>query len=179
MRMEHQIKRMWHDESGGILVLWVVCLTLVLGIVAMSFDVGRIASTQTELQSFADNVALAAAGELDGNTDAITRATAAAANMIADSQTFGSGSQTLNNTDFTLDFYKSLPGNDQASLAAGITTVAREAVYARVVVTPKTVPFTFGAAFFTLSGNAPSNNQVGAVAVAGFTQYACDITPMM
>jgi Flp pilus assembly protein TadG len=177
--MKHQIKRIWHDESGGILVLWMVCLTLVLGIVAMSFDVGRIASTQTELQSFADNVALAAAGELDGNNDAITRATAAAANMIADSQTFGSGSQALNNTDFTLDFYKSLPGNDQASLTAGITTVARDAIYARVVVTPKTVPFTFGAAFFTLSGNAPSNNQVGAVAVAGFTQYACDITPMM
>jgi len=69
---------------------------------ALSFDMGRVASTQSELQSFADNVALATAGELDGNADSITRAQAAAAAMITDTQTFGTNGQALNIGDVTL-----------------------------------------------------------------------------
>lgn len=68
------------------LVIWGVSFAVLFGIVALSFDLGRIAVTQTELQAYADNVALAAAGELDGKDDAIDRATAAAANLIADRQ---------------------------------------------------------------------------------------------
>ena len=167
------------DNDGAILVFWGISIAVVLGIVAMSFDMGRIASTQSELQTYADNVALAAAGELDGKSDAITRATGAATNLFTDSQVFGSGSQTLSASDFTLDFYASLPGSDQASVAAGLTTNPRNAIYARVVVAPKSVAFTFGAAFYGLTSTTAANNQVRAVAVAGFTQYACDITPMM
>ncbi len=167
------------DNDGAILVFWAISIAVVLGIVAMSFDIGRIASTQSELQTYADNVALAAAGELDGKSDAITRATGAATNLFTDTQAFGSGSQTLSASSFTLNFYATLPGSDQASLAAGLTTNPKTAIYARVVVAPKSVAFTFGAAFFGLTGATPANNQVGAVAVAGFTQYACDITPMM
>ena len=69
------------DDDGAILVFWAVGLAVFLGVVALSFDTGRIFSTQSELQSFADHVALAAAGELDGADDAITRAQAAAANQ--------------------------------------------------------------------------------------------------
>ena len=43
-----------------------VSMAVLFGIVALSFDIGRLGSTQSERQSFADNVALAAAGELDG-----------------------------------------------------------------------------------------------------------------
>lgn len=126
-------------------------------------------------------MALAAAGELDGRNDAITRATNAAANLIADSQAFGNGAQALaGGADYTLDFYDALPqGSDTASLAAGLTTAPEDAIYARVVMNPKTVAFSFGAAFFALTGNTPANNSVGATAVAGFTQYACDVTPLM
>ena len=168
-----------HNNDGAILVFWAVSIAVVLGIVAMSFDIGRIAATQSELQTYADNVALAAAGELDGKSDAITRATSAATNLFTDTQAFGSGSQTLSASSFTLDFYSTLPSSDQTSLATGLTTNPRNAIYARVVVAPKSVTFTFGAAFFGLTSATPANNQVGAVAVAGFTQYACDITPMM
>ena len=88
--------RSWpKDDEGAILVFWAVALCAILGIVALSFDFGQKAATQSELQSFADQVALAAAGELDGKADAITRATAAAANLIADSQTFATGAHAL------------------------------------------------------------------------------------
>ncbi len=178
--MRSVVSRFRHDEAGAILVFWAASIAVVLGIVALSFDVGRMAATQSELQSYADHVALAAAGELDGKSDAITRATSAAANLVSDSQTYGGGGKTLAGaTSYTLEFYDRLPASDTGSLSAGLTTVPADAIYARVTIAPRTVGFAFAQAFFALTGTAPTGNTVGAVAVAGFTQYACDITPMM
>ena len=180
MKRADTIKAMLQKDEGAILILWAVSLAVVLGIVALSFDFGRKASTQSELQSYADQVALAAAGELDGKSDAITRATNAAANLIVDKQTFATGSHALaGNSNYTLTFYKSLPSSDTASMASGSTTNPALAAFAKVVVTPRTVPFTFMAAFDVLRGSATPNPAIGASAVAGFTQFACDITPLM
>lgn len=168
------------DDEGAIIVFWAVTLCAILGIVALSFDFGQKASTQSELQSYADQVALAAAGELDGKSDSITRATNAAANLIVDSQTFASGSHALSGSgNYTLTFYKSLPASDTASIDPGLTTDPALARYARARVTPRTVPFSFTGAFDALRGGTTANPTIGASAVAGFTQYACDITPMM
>lgn len=180
MRSLRQITAILPEEEGVILVFWAVALVAVLGIVALSFDFGQRAATQSELQSHADQVALAAAGELDGKSDAITRATAAAASLIEDQQTFATGSRALDSSaDYTLTFFKSLPASDSASMAAGVTTDPAKAVYARVVMTPRTVPPMFLAAFDALRGATTANPALGAAAVAGFTQYACDITPLM
>lgn len=173
------IRRFGREERGAILVFWGISLAVILIIVALSFDFGRAASTQSELQSYTDQVALAAAGELDGRLDAITRARGAAAALIADKQTFATGSQALGGaTSYTLDFYATLPGSDTAPLAAP-TTVPEDAVYARVVATPRTVNYSFAAAYAALTGAGQTNATVGAIAVAGFTQFACDITPLM
>ena len=167
------------DESGNILVMFALSLTAVLGMVALSFDLGRIGITQTELQAYADSVALAAAGELDGNDDAIVRAQAAAANLITDNKTFGSGDAVLAGAaDYTLTFLETLPDDDTDPITV-TTTDPKKAVYARVVARESTVGLTFGAAFAALSGLEGPNTTVGATAVAGFTQYACDITPLM
>ncbi|PKP73561.1 MAG: hypothetical protein CVT84_12925 [Alphaproteobacteria bacterium HGW-Alphaproteobacteria-6] len=141
--------RFARDEDGAILLFWAFALAAILGIVALSFDLGRVASTQSELQSYADHVALAAAGELDGKADAITRAQGAAANLIADSQTFGTGGQALSSANYTLDFFATLPPSDLTAMTAP-TTVPEDAVYARVTLTPKTVPYAFGAALQVL-----------------------------
>ena len=168
------------DDSGAIIVFWAVCLTVILGIVALSFDFGQKAATQSELQSFADQVALAAAGELDGKADAITRSTNAAANLIIDQQTFATGARALaGSTNYTLTFYRTLPGSDTASIDPGLTTDPALARYVRARSVPRTVPFTFMAAFDALRGGTTANPQIGATAVAGFTQFACDITPLM
>lgn len=178
--MTRPITRFARDETGAILLFWAFALAVVLGIVALSFDLGRVASTQSELQSYADHVALAAAGELDGKADSITRATAAAAALIADSQTFGQGGQALSSADYTIDFFATLPASDLSAMVAPSPPVAPDkAVYARVTLTPRTVSYTFGAALQVLTGTARADPSVGASAVAGFTQYACDITPMM
>ena len=169
-----------HDDRGTILVFWAVALAAILALVAVSFDLGQRASTQTELQSYADQVALAAAGELDAKSDAITRATNAAGDLISDTQTFASGAKALaGSSNYTLTFFSTLPASDTTALTSGTTTNPALAGYVRVVVTPRTVPFSFWAGVDALSGTSTANPTITASAVAGFTQYACDVTPMM
>lgn len=178
MRRPPTIKRLARDEAGTILVFWGIALGVVLGIVALSFDLGRASITRSELQSFADSVALAAAGELDGNSDAIDRASEAA-NLIVDSQRFGSTGNTLSGeASYTLTFHATLPSSDTATMTAATTDPA-QAAFVRVSVTPTVVESTFGAAFSTLTNRQNRDFELGATAVAGLSIYACDVTPMM
>lgn len=179
MRTPSKIQSLLKSENGTILVFWGVSFAVLFGIIALSFDIGRISATQSELQSYADHVALAAAGELDGNDDAITRAMNAANSLISDTQTFGSGATTLaGSSNYGLTFYATLPDSDTDAMNAPTTDPA-DATYARVAVVAQTVDLTFAAAFSALTGTQTPNNQTTAVAVAGFTQFACDITPLM
>lgn len=172
------IGRFAYAEDGTILVFWGVSLGVLLGVVAMSFDLGRTGITRTELQAFADNVALSAAGELDGGADALTRAAAAAA-LISDHQTFGAADPDLaGEADYTLTYYASLPASDASALSTPTTDPAK-AAYVRATVTPTTVPATFGAAFTALTGVDHHDESATASAVAGFTLLACDVMPLM
>ncbi len=180
MPIVDKIKSLIKTEDGTILVFWGVSFAVLFGIIALSFDVGRVSATRSELQSYADHVALAAAGELDGNADSITRAISAAGTLISDTQTYGSGTKAMSGaSNYGLTFYSSLPASDTASVAGGLTANPADAIYARVAVVPQTVDLTFSAAFSALTGNTGVNNNATAVAVAGYTQYACDITPLM
>ncbi len=174
-------QRFARDTRGAMLVFWGVALAVMLGLVAMTFDIGRISLTQTELQSYTDAVALAAAGELDGSADAITRATAAAANLISDRQSFGTGDKTLSGAgDYTLTFYSALPSSDNTAPTA-TTTDAAEARFVQVTANAVDVQLTFGAAFLAISGNNVSapDNTARATSTASMSRYACDVTPLM
>lgn len=178
-RARTHISNFGQDEKGTILVFWGMALAVILGFVAMSFDLGRIAITQTEMQSFTDNVALAAAGELDGAPDAITRATSAASNLIVDSRKFGNGDKTLSGaSDFTLTFFSTLPDDDTVPPTA-VTTVPALAKFIRVVAVETELPVAFYRAFGALRGVTIQDSQVQAQSIAGMTQYACDVTPLM
>lgn len=182
MPIQRHLSAFRTDESGTIALLWVSAIVAVIGLVSLSFDIGRMNATHSELQSFADNVALAAAAELDGQGDAITRATSAAANLVADSQTFGSGDGILSGpADYTLTFHTKLPASDLTPLGADVTTVASKAAFAQVVAAPVslTLPFLRAVNSVLGKGSDPVTANLGAEAVAGFTQEACDITPLM
>ncbi len=175
-----QLARIAREEAGTILVFWALMLAVLMGLVALSFDIGRIASTQSELQSFADSVALAAAGELDGSGEAIVRARRAARDLVTRGQTFAEGERVLSEADYEpLTFYETLPPDDRTAMGTPTNDPAR-ARYVRAVVTPRDVGTPFAAALRVLTGAAAGGPaQVGAEAVAGFTMYACDITPLM
>lgn len=172
------------DDEGGILVFAGLSLAVMLGMAAMVFDMGRMATTQTELQTFADNVALAAAGELDGETDSITRANLAAANLTSGKQTFGQGNNVLAGAvDYSLCYADTLPEDDLAPITC-LSDVTDEdqqrlAAYVEVTATPRDVDLPFARVFAVLTGSGAVDNTVSAVAVAGFVSYACDITPLM
>lgn len=170
------------DEDGAVLVLWALFLAVAFGFLALSFDLGRVASTQSEMQSFADQVALASAGELDGRSDAITRATTAAAGLISDSQTYALGATALGGAgSYTITFLSTLPPTSDRAADIGVTTNATLARYVRVQVAQRTVQTPFAAANAALTGQPTVNVQsnVTAEATAGMTSWACDVTPLM
>ena len=192
-----------HDrdpEAGGVLVFWAVSIVALLGMVTLTFDLGRVSSTHSELQSFADNIAIAAAAELDGDPDAITRAHAAAATLITDEQTFlQRGRDALTAADYTLTFYRSngtAPTTNEnivfpeeaaqgrpatVALITGTTAAdQRAAEYVRAVVAPNSAVLTpFAAVLGLITGTSRTRMAVSAQAVANLDVYACDITPLM
>ncbi len=179
-QMPGSLRRFAADEAGAVLVLWGMFLAVAFGFLALAVDFGRVASTQSEMQSYADQVALAAAGELDRRDTAISRATVAAQRLISDWQTYAAGDRVLSGAaDFQLTFLTNLPANDTAALTA-TTTDPRLARYVRVTVTTATVPTPFAAVASTLNGGAVTSDvEVAATATAGPAAYACDVTPLM
>lgn len=187
MKPSRHISDFRRSEDGAILIFVAVSLAVMLGMAALAFDFGRVTVTQSELQSYADNVALAAAGELDGHADSITRATNAAATMISDWQTFGTRNRdnTLSGAgDYQLFFYEA-PANPDAEPAQAAQLLdpsdpdsAYSAKFVRVVVATHEVETPLAAATAALVGDPRRFASVRAEAVAGFTLTACDITPL-
>jgi hypothetical protein len=175
-------RRFARDTGGTIAVYVTAILGVVMGFGVLVIDGGRLASLHSELQSFADHVALAAAGELDGNPGALARATAASRLVIADRQSFGSGPAALDPaTDVGIRYLAGLPANDELPIGSGFTTLsARAARSVEVTVNPRGIGYRFLPAFSSLMGfTATASGTTGTTAVAGLTQYVCDIAPVM
>jgi len=68
-------------QKGFILIAMSVCMFLLLAVVGMAFDMGRVYIARNEAQIFADAAALAAAKQLDGTGAGLDRARAAVAAM--------------------------------------------------------------------------------------------------
>lgn len=170
------------DEDGTILAMIGLLLAMFCGLLVMTFDVGRIGVTHSEMQAFADHTALAAAGELDQKPDSITRATAAAAAMIDDYRTYGDANAGNNHTftpaDYSLTFFSDLPSSDLVAPTA-VTGDPLKARFVRVMMNPIGAGHIFGVAFAAVSGQPLLDDTVSPQAIAGMTQWACDVTPMM
>ena len=175
------IRQFANDTRGGAMLILCVLLTVfVLGTGGLILDTGRVLNEQSELQTFADMTALTAAGELDGRPDAITRANSAVAQLMQDRQSYGAGGNDLTSNDVTLTFYTDLPALDTTPLDANdITNLGAEARFVESAVTPHTVTSIFLNALTALSGGGATTVNVEGRAVAGWTQYQCDITPLM
>ncbi|MEM7718876.1 MAG: Tad domain-containing protein [Pseudomonadota bacterium] len=200
--MSHQthINRFASREDGSLLVFFAVSVLTILGIVALSFDLGRRASTQTDMQSFVDNVVLAAAGELDGTENAIANATRAANTVIAatnDRLKSGTAGQDVTIALDQIVFYESLPDTDapasfdaaqlsdpaSASYKYGLppsdlggTPDPELANYVGVRLATVDVPWIFAGVF---SASDLPDQAIGAVAIAGNTAWTCDVAPLL
>jgi hypothetical protein len=162
-------------------------LPVIIGFAVLAIDMARVNNLHNDLQKGADAFALAGAAELDGHSDAITRANRAIDNLIANQTDFSTlGHYTLTKNDiYPPVFLDSLPTSDSIALdkdgneinAAATSHGTTDPAKARFVeITVKGANFStiFPASFI----GGPDSFQVAAQAVAGYGSAICDVTPM-
>ena len=178
----------WQDARGMTALYIGLAAPLLFGLTALAIDLGRVMSLQSELQSAADAAALAGAAELDRQTNAITRAEAAAGcpesgvsgAFGTNSQTFatdgdGTGVSVVSCTFFsTLNAAGPLLPPNGSAQGGSATTRDNAANFIKVVVQVRTV----ANAFITLVGG-PQAASTTATATAGFTQITCKPMQLM
>jgi Flp pilus assembly protein TadG len=75
--MRHQPQQLPKRQRGAVAVVVGISIFVLVGMIGLALDSGQLFVNKTELQNAADACALAAARELDGTADALTRADAA------------------------------------------------------------------------------------------------------
>jgi len=104
-------------ESGAILVMVAMMMTVLIGFGALSLDIGRLIVLDTEMQNAADSAAVAAAYELDGGGHARSHAKKAAKKLLNYTGHFGQTGNLLNHAlpDSNIIFYCSINSADDPS----------------------------------------------------------------
>lgn len=178
-------------ETGSMTVLTLISTTMLLAFGALVADIGRLYNLTSQMQAYVDQVALAAAAELDGEADALTRASRAALGdgasppLVRDVQNFAVGPAEL--AIQPLGFYRALPADNaadyEAQLAALATTIPAEASFVRVQAVPRQENFLllplvdFFGSFVGVSVQRSVTAE--AQATAGFTREVCNAPPLM
>ena len=177
--MTHLLRALWNDRQGAALIYVTTILGVIVGFAALTIDFSRLGTTHTQARSAAEAAALAAASQLDGAADAITRATNAAmsAPLVQNAQTLAQSPGTV--TISSLRFLNglptgtpNLPGNP-AQLDPFVTTDPFEARF--VEATTQTLT---QSNFFASAIGGGTTTTTSATAVAGFTQVICQTVPL-
>jgi len=170
-------RRFLRDQQGVALVLVTVMLPVMMGFALLVIDRSRAFNLHSDLQKAADALALAGAAELDGKSDAITRAQRAMQNLIENQSRFSDAGPHLvaYPTDVTARYLKDLPAKDSDPIpATDVTTDPLIADFVEVTINPANFDSIFPASFLGTNGSF----QISASAVAGATSGVCDFTPV-
>lgn len=175
-------QRLWRSSDGAVAPTVALSLTALIAVGGIAFDYARMASLDTELQDAADQAALAAAGQLDGQAGACARAAAAASTMVNNNTLFanetGGARAIVVDNEGTCDssgkirFYKSY---DQATDTPGpAATTDADAKVVIVAINPRQ-------AFFALTPIVASftSGNLNAEAVASLGSAICKVPPVM
>ena len=177
-----RFKKLWANSDGAVAPTVALSLTGLIAAGSIAFDYARLASMDTELQDAADQAALAAAAQLDGQPGACARAAAAASAMVANKTMFAndnSNSTAINvQNESTCDaqnnvrFYQSYDQTND-TFGAAATTNANAKVVAIQVDNRKV--------FYALTPIVATIAQpdVHAVAVATLSSAICKTPPVM
>src|SRR5437588_12377340 len=80
--MARRGRSIWSNDEGAVAPTVALALVGLIAVGGIAFDYAHLATLDTELQQAADQAALAAATQLDGQSGARDRATAAAQSLI-------------------------------------------------------------------------------------------------
>lgn len=92
--MRRQLFRAGGDNGAAVAPTVALSLFALVGAAGIAFDYARMASLDTELQNAADQAALAAASQLDGEAGACSRAVAAARELLVNQTLFANDGDT-------------------------------------------------------------------------------------
>ena len=165
------------STSGAVAPTVALSLFGLIAAGGIAFDYARMASLDTELQTAADQAALAAVTQLDGKADAITRATKAAQELITNNTRFSNDGNDAAIGVPTLVFYKSYD-QDADDFVDEIDVADDDAdEEARVV----QVTVAGRKAFFALTPIVAvlNSGNIAASAAAGLGSAVCKVPPLM
>lgn len=167
-------RRLREDEDGNVLVYVTLSAAVLLGIIGLALDGSRAMITHSEAQEAADAAALAAASQLDGQSDACDRAKAQAL-VVANKQRFaqgGAGNVTIASGSPVC--LSGLPSSDAASTSSYETNVGTASRYVQVTTQQLTHQNSFLDALST-----QKTATIQRTAVAGFRRSLCAAAPVM
>ena len=172
------------NDRGAVAPTVALSLFALIGAGGIAFDFARMASLDTELQSAADEAALAAASQLDGESGACGRAVAAARELlinqtlhandgrgldvtVADSAVCTSDTEIADDPDASIRFFQ-----DKAGLIPATTN--DEANFVELVVESRKANFAL-----TPVVGAFNSGELSAKARAGLGTAICKVPPLM
>lgn len=174
-----KVRNLVRDEAGAIAPLYALALFGLVGIAGVGFDYARVMALDTELQNAADQAALAAATQLDGKSDSITRAISAANTYFATTGADFVNQTRLSNDgagrDITGASYRFWQTYDADTLTGEITdpTKGTLATVVEVTINKRSVQYALTPIVGAISGEA------GATATATLGTAYCNVPPMM
>ncbi len=170
------------NDKGSVAPTVALSLVALIAAGGIAFDYARVASMDTELQNAADQAALAAASQLDGQAGACARAAAAAAGLLTNNTLFANeaggtrpivvATESACDATGNVQFYQSY---DQAADTFGpAATTDANAKIVFVAVNPRQ-------AFYALTPvvGAFSSGSIGAQAIASMGSAICKMPPIM
>jgi Flp pilus assembly protein TadG len=165
------------STDGAVAPTVALSLFGLLAVGGIAFDYSRMASLDTELQSAADQAALAAATQLDGGANARNRATAAANDLLRNVTVFADAQGASNGDPDriavpTVNFYQSY--NEATDTPGAAATNDANAKVVIVSVGTRRASFAF-----TPIVGALNSGMIGAEAVATLSSAVCKVPPLM
>lgn len=159
-------------EGGAVAATYALALFALIAIAGVGFDYARLATMDTELQNAADQAALAAATQLDGQSDSIERATTAAQELVRNQTLLSNDGEGRDiGIDPVLTFYATRANAEAETSSTDDPLIAR---YVRVSIAARE-------AFYALTPivGAISSGDIDAHATAGMGSAICKTPPVM
>lgn len=184
--MIRSVRAVFRSTSGAVAPTVALSLFGLIAAGGIAFDYARLANLDTELQGAADQAALAAASQLDGQDGACARAAAAASSLLTNKTYFANNTGSTTGTSVEvptagvsdcngnafIQFYKSYNRDtDTPGPAADDDSNAKVVI---VSVTPRQTTY-----FLTPIVAAFHSGNIGAQAVAALGSAVCKMPPVM
>lgn len=177
------------NESAAVAPTIALSLFALIAVGGVGFDYARMAAMDSELQNAADQAALAAATQLDGQADATKRAEEAASGLVSNSTLFANDGAGTGVTIATVNFFScttlacrtaKMDGTLTKALMTQVTrddssvTDDAQAGYVEVTVGARTAEFALTPIVSALNSGA-----IDAAALAGLGSSICKSPPVM